>query len=333
MSVSRTRHRYAALLVVLAVLGTPPTAQAQEIRKVPRIGFLAAATEARRATDTGFYNTFRQGLRELGYVEGKNIAIEYRSGAFGGPLAELAAELVRLKVDVIVAAGPAGNAAKRATATVPIVFVFSGDPIIAGFVASLGRPGGNMTGVTFLSYELAAKRLELLKEVAPAVSRVAVLADPAHPGEERELQETQGSARSLQLTLDHHRVRPSTDVSHVFDAIVTANADGILVFPDRTTFTRRNEIAEFAARRRLPSAFGSREYVEAGGLISYGPNRNEAYRRLAAYVDKILKGAKPSDLPVEQPTTLELAINLKTARTLGLAVPPSILLRAQHVIE
>ena len=319
--------------VVLAALGGLLAAEAQQAGKLPRIGFLAATTEARGTIDTGFYNAFRQGLGELGYVEGKNIAIEYRSGDIGARLAELASELVLLKVDVIVAAGPASSAAKRATAAIPIVFAFSGDPVVAGFVASLARPGGNMTGFTFLSYELTGKRLELLKEVAPTVSRVAVLADPAHPGEERELKETQGSARSLRLTLDYHPVKLSADLDRVFDAIVEANAHGLLAFPDRTTLTRRKQIAEFAARRRIPSVFGAREYVEAGGLISYGPNRAESYRRLATYVDKILKGAKPSEIPVEQPTKLELVINLKTAKALGLAIPPSILLRADHVIE
>ena len=315
------------------LLAAPLAAEAQQARKIYRIGFLAATVETTRAVDTGFYKAFRQGLSDLGYVEGQSLAIEHRSGADRARLADLASELVRLRVALIVAGGPASWAAKTATETIPIVFAFSGDPVLAGFVASLARPAGNMTGFTFLSYELAAKRLELLKEVAPRVSRVAVLADPAHPGEERELREAQGSARSLGLSLQNYRVRTSIDVDGAFDAILKEDTHALLVFPDGVTFTHREQIAEFAARRRLPSVFGWREYAEAGGLISYGPNREESYRRIALYVDKIRKGAKPADLPVEQPTKFEMVINLKIAKALGLTIPQSILQRADRVIE
>jgi putative ABC transport system substrate-binding protein len=276
---------------------------------------------------------FKQGLRELGYAEGQNILFEYRSSDDRSRLAELATEMVQWKPEVIVAAGGAASPAKRATDTIPIVFLFSGDPIEARFVDSLARPGGNMTGISWLAFELAGKRIELLKEVAPRISRVAVLASPAHPGEQRELMETQNTARTLGTTLQYHQVRASADVDQALGAIIKEKANALLAFPDPITARHRKQIAEFAAQNRLPSVFGFKEYVESGGLMSYGPTRDEPQQRIAVYVDKILKGAKPADLPVELPRKFELVINLKAAKQIGLTIPPNVLVRADKVIK
>jgi len=317
------------LVVAAAVLTSGHMAEAQKPTKVRRVGFLTATG----AGQQNFYEVFRKGLRELGYTEGHNIVIEYRSAESRTRLAELATELVQWKADVIVAAGGAAGPAKMATDTIPIVFLFSGDPIEAGLVVSLARPGGNMTGITWLAFELVGKRLELLKEVVPRVSRVAVLASPAHPGEQRELMETQSTARALGTTLQYHQVTASADVERAFDAIIKENANALLAFPDPVTSRHRKQIAEFAVQNRLASVFGFREYIESGGLMSYGPSRDEPQRRIAVYVDKILKGAKPADLPVELPMKFEFMINLKTAKQIGLTIPPNVLARADKVIK
>jgi putative ABC transport system substrate-binding protein len=304
-------------------------AEAQKPAKVPRVGYLISA-----AGVSAQYEAFRQGLRDLGYVEGQNVVIEYRSGEGSLRLADLAAELAQLKVDVIVAQGAAATPAKTAAGAVPIVFGTSGDPVEGGFVASLARPGGNMTGLTFLAFELVGKRLELLKEILPKISRVAVLANPAHPGEQRELGETQNTAQSLGASLQYLQVKASADFDSAFEAVSKQHANALLVFPDAVTLAHRVRIAEFAAKSRLPSTFGWRNYVEAGGLMSYGPDVEDIYRkRIALYVDKILKGTKPADLPVEQPTKFELVINLKTANQIGLTIPQSVLFRADKVIK
>jgi putative ABC transport system substrate-binding protein len=316
------------IAALVTLLGVGATAGAQRPPEVRRIGYLQGG-----GFPPAFYEILRQGLRDLGYVEGRNLVIEYRAGDGQARVSELAAELVRSNVEVIVTAGTAVRAAKGATETLPIVFSVSGDPIEAGFIKSLGRPGGNMTGITWLSFELVGKRLEILKEAVPRVSRVAVLADPAHPGEQRELGETAKTAGAVGATVQYHRVRTTPDFHAAFDAVVRDKAEALLVFPDSVTLAHRQQIAEFAAKHGLPSVFGWREFVEAGGLMSYGPNRLETAKRLAVYVDKILKGAKPAELPVEQPTVFELVINMKTARALGLTIPPSILFRADHVIE
>jgi len=318
------------LVVAAAILASIHSAEAQKPTKVRRVGFLAVETGVGQQ---GFYEVFKQGLRELGYAEGQNILFEYRSSDDRSRLAELATELVEWKAEVIVAAGGAASPAKRATDTIPIVFLFSGDPIEAGLVASLARPGGNMTGISWLAFELAGKRIELLKEVAPRVSRVAVLASPAHPGEQRELMETQNTARTLGTTLQYHQVRASADVDQAFGAIIKDKANALLAFPDPITSRHRKQIAEFAEQNRLPSVFGFKEYVESGGLMSYGPNRDEPQQRIAVYVDKILKGAKAADLPVELPRKFELVINLKTAKQIGLTIPPNVLVRADRVIK
>jgi putative tryptophan/tyrosine transport system substrate-binding protein len=268
-------------------------------------------------------------------VEGQNIVIELRRAESDAQLAELVTELIGLKVDVLVALG--GNIirplAKMDTGTVPIVFSVSGDPVAAGLVKSLARPGGIMTGITQLNTELVGKRLEFLKEAVPRVSRVAVVEDPMHPGEQREVHETQSAAQLLGMTLSFHQIRTTADLAPAFEAIIKENAHALVAFPDGVTLRYRKQIAEFAAQHHLPSVFGWQEYVEAGGLMAYGPNRVEQNRRIATYVDKILHGAKPADLPVEQPTTFELVLNLKTAQALGLTIPPSLLLQATEVIR
>ena len=324
----REMLRLAAMSLAPVLLGVPPIAEAQRPAEVRRIGFLQAA-----AFPSGFDGILWEGLRDLGYVEGRNLVFERRTGDGPARLAELAADLVRLKVEIIVTPGTAVWAAKGATETVPIVFSISGDPIEAGFVKSLGRPGGNMTGITWLAFDLVGKRLELLKEAAPRASRVAVLANPAHPGERRELRETEQTARAVGATVQYHQVKTTADFHTAFDAILGDTANALLVFPDSVTLAHRRQLAEFAVKHRLPSVFGWREYAEAGGLLSYGPNRLETARRLAVYVDRILKGAKPADLPVEQPAKFELAINLKTAKALGLEIPQSLLLRSDQVLE
>ena len=322
--------RLATVSLVVLLLASSLTAEAQRPPEVRRIGYLGGGPERQ---PTGFYETLREGLRDLGHAEGRNLIIEYRSGDNPARLDELAAELVRLKVEILVVPGGTTRAAQRATDTIPIVFAYSGDPIAAGFVKSLGRPGGNMTGITWLAFELAGKRLEILKEAAPRISRVAVLANPAHPGEERELAETEQAARAIGATVRYHQVSATADVHVAFDAIARDGTDAILAFPDSMTMAHRRHVAEFATKHRLPSVFGWREYVEAGGLMAYGPNRRETARRVAVYVDKILKGAKPAELPIEQPTKFELVINLKTAKALGLTLPQSVLQRADEVIQ
>jgi len=318
-----------ALVVGAAIIASVQLAEAQKPAKVPRVGYLIPAAGA-----SAQYEAFRQGLRDLGYVEGQNIAIEYRSGESSSRLADLATELAQLKVDVIVAQGAAANQAKTVAGAIPIVFGMSGDPVEGGFVASLARPGGNMTGVTFLAFELVGKRLELLKEVLPKISRVAVLANPAHPGEQRELKETQTTAQSLGATLQYLQVKASTDFDSAFEAVSKQHASALLVFPDAVTLAHRVRIAEFAAKSRFPSMFGWKEYVEAGGLMSYGPNLQDLWRqRIPVYVDKILKGTQPADLPVEQPMKFELVINLKTAKQIDLTIPPNVLARADRVIR
>ena len=329
VSVSLSPLPFALSLVGAMLLALCPSAEAQKPAKMPRVGYLIPA-----AGVSAQFEAFRQGLRDLGYMEGQNIAIEYRPGESSSQLADLAAELAQRKVDVIVAQGAAANPAQKAAGGVPIVFGTSGDPVEAGFVTSLARPGGNMTGVTFLAFELVGKRLELLKEVSPKVSRVAVLANPAHPGEQRELKETQNTAESLGAALQYLQVKTSADFDSAFDAVSKQHANALLIFPDAVTIAHRVKIAEFAAKSRLPSMFGWKEYVEAGGLMSYGPNLQDLFRqRIPMYVDKILKGRKPADIPVEQPMKFELVFNLKTAKQIGLTIPPNVLARADRVIR
>ena len=317
------------------LLAAPLAAEAQA-GKVARIGYLV--TGSLESLEPTRVDALRQGLREHGYLEGQNILIEYRA-ADGRVerLPALAAELARLKVDVIVAvATPAGRAAQQATTTIPIVVVAMGDPVRDGLVASLARPGGNVTGSTFLGPELVPKRLELFKEALPSISRIAVL---WHPGAFSErtigdmLKETEATSRTLGMLLQLAEVRGAGDLGRAFSAMSKNRADALFVFPSSMLFNERRRIVAFAAKHRLPSMFNAREFVELGGLMGYGANVTDLNRRAAIYVDRILKGSKPGDLPVEQPTKFELVINLKTAKTLGLTIPPSLLQRADQVID
>jgi putative tryptophan/tyrosine transport system substrate-binding protein len=309
------------------------SADAQQPKKISRIGYLAtydAGTESTR------FEGIRLALRERGYIEGQNIASEYRyaEGKLD-PLPELAAELVRLNVDVIVVAGgePLIRAAKNATKTIPIVMVGGGaDPVEAGLVESLARPGGNVTGVTNLVSQLGGKRLELLKEAVPKVVRVAVLYELANPSSVLEVKEVLPvAARALKLVIQPWEVRAADAIEKIFAALNKERPDGLYVPPGPLMRANEKRIARFALKSRLPSMYQSREAMEAGGLMSYGADLADSYRRVATYVDKILKGAKPSDLPVEQPTKFELVVNLKTAKQIGLTIPPNVLFRADKV--
>jgi len=318
--------------LTLGTLSAPLAAKAQQPGKVARIGVLSfgSATPGSHIDEA-----FRQQLRELGYVEGQNIVIEYRwAEGRAERLPDLAAELVRLKVDVIVAGGtPPPLAAKHATRTIPIVMAAAGDPVGSGLVASLARPGGNVTGLSTFTPELAGKRLQLLKEVVPGVSRVAVLWNAANPYAVLNMRETEAAAQTLGVQVQSLEVRGPDDFENALPAAIRGRAGALIVVDDPLTFAYRMRIADFAARNRLPAMYGFREFAEAGGLTAFGANLADLYRRAATYVDKILKGAKPSDLPVEQPTKFELVINMKTAKALGLTIPQSLLLRADQVIE
>jgi putative ABC transport system substrate-binding protein len=316
------------------LLVAPLSAEAQQAAKIARIGFLvlnmAAAAHPPEA--------FRQGLRDLGYVEGRNVVIEYRD-AEGKPerLPALAAELVALKVDVILAAGEThALAAKQATKTIPIVFAVAADPVASGLVTSLARPGGNVTGLSVLAPELVGKCLEQLKQAVPGVSRVAVLWQPGGHGERTDKdmrKEAEVAARALGVRLQLVEARGPADLDRAFSDMTKARAGALTVLPSAMLFTERRRLADLAARNRLPAVYPAREYVDAGGLMAYGANVADLFRRAATYVDKILKGAKPPDLPVEQPTKFELVINLKTAKALGLTIPQSLLQRADEVIQ
>jgi putative ABC transport system substrate-binding protein len=308
------------------------SAEAQLAAKVPRIGFLTGDSLSAISERS---EAFRQGLRELGYAEGKNIIIEYRyaEGKLD-LLPNLAAELVRLKVDIIVTQSTLdAYAARQSTSTIPIVMTASGDAVGTGLVASLARPGGNITGLTSLSRELSGKRLELLKEAVRGLSRVAVLWDAANPDKARDVEETQLQARTLGLELQSLEIRGPKDFDGAFQAATRKRAGALLTLADSLTITHQSRIVDLAAKSRLPAMHEQREFVEAGGLMAYGPNLLGLFRRVATYVDKILKGAKPADLPVEQPTQFELVINLKTAKKIGLTIPPELLARANKVIK
>jgi putative ABC transport system substrate-binding protein len=324
------------ILVAVILLTVAVVTEAQQPKKVSRLGYLSI-TDA--ATDSPRADGIRLALRELGYIEGQNIAIEYRyAEGKNDRLPELAADLVHLKVDIIVVA--AGDttirAARNATKTIPIVMWGAGvDPVEAGFVESLAHPGGNVTGLTLLARELGGKRLELLKEAVPKLARVAVLYDPANRPSLHEVKELlPADARALKLTIQPWEIRAVDDFEKVFAALNKQRPDGLYVL-GVGGLMRPNEkrIAAFALKSRLPSVYGSREAVEAGGLMSYLADRADSYRRVAYYVDRILKGAKPADLPVEQPTKFELLINLKTAKQIGLIIPQSMLYRADKVIK
>jgi len=322
-----------ALAVAFAMCGA--VAQAQQPKKVPRLGYLSNLDSARESTRV---EAIRRALRELGYIEGQNIAIEYRyAEGKRDRLPELAAELVRLRVDIIVALGgdPLILAAKNATKTIPIIMVGAGiDPVKAGFVESLARPGGNVTGITNPSGELGGKRLELLKEAVPKVARVAVLYDPANPPNVLDVKEVlPAAARALGLTVRSWEIRAADDFERVFAALKKERPDGLYVPGGLLMLANQKRLVGFALKSQLPSAYNRREDVEAGGLMYYGADRADSYRRVGYYVDKILQGAKPADVPVEQPTKFELVINLKAANQSGATVPEKVLTRADKVIK
>jgi putative tryptophan/tyrosine transport system substrate-binding protein len=306
---------------------------AQQPKKVPRIGFLYAGSPSGQLARA---EAFRQGLRELEYVEGKNIVIEYRhaEGKYDR-LPGLVAELVRLKVDIIVTGGgPATRSAKEATKTIPIVMAQDDDPVASGFVVSLARPGGNITGLATLAPELSGKQLELLKEVVPRLSRVAVFGNSTRPGNAQALKEVELAAGALGLKLQYLDILSPKDIETAFRGAVKGRADAVLMMGSGPVLNpHQKEITELMVKNRLPVIYRSRDPVEAGGLMSYGVNLNDLDRRAATYVDKILKGRKPADLPVEQPTKFEFIINLKAAKQIGLTIPPNVLVRADKVIK
>jgi len=318
--------------VLGALLFAPfATADAQQPKKVWQIGFLAAGSAQ---TAHSRIEAFRQGLRAFGYVEGKDIVIEYRNAA--GKVDQVprnAVELVRLKVDIIVTAGPTDTrAAKEATSTIPIVMTQDPDPVGNGFVASLARPGGNITGLSRIAPELSGKQLELLKEIVPKFSRVAVFGTSTEPGNAQSSREIELAAGVLGVKLQYLDILASKDVETAFEAARTGRADAVLILAS-PILTQRKQIADRALTSRIPAIYDRREFVDTGGLMSYGVNISDLDRRAATYVDKILKGAKPADLPVEQPTKFELIINLKAAKQIGLAIPPNVLVRADRVIR
>lgn len=332
------RLRLGSLIVALALgILAAPHADAQQPGKIPRIGMLLTSSPE-FPTARAVLDTFRQGLRDLGYVEGKNIVIEYRwAQGRVERLPDLAAELARLKVDVIFAANtPAALAAKQVTTTIPIVVGVMADPVRDGLVQSLARPGGNVTGSTFLAPELVAKRLQLLKEAIPEISRVAALWHPGVYGEHTmrdTLKETEVAAQTLGVQLQLLEARSPNDFDRAFSAMTRNSANALIVFPSPMFYAEHRRLVDLAANSRLPAIYAFREAVDAGGLMAYGASIPDLFRRAATYVDKILKGAKPADLPVEQPTKFEFIINLKTAKTLDLTIPQSVFIRADQVIE
>jgi putative ABC transport system substrate-binding protein len=326
-----SRARLSAVLALL-LLVAPLMAAAQQGARIPRIGILWVYSPS---VGSVFADAFRQGLRGLGYVEGRTIVLEERwaEGKFDR-LPSLAGELVRLNVDVILTAStPAAQAAQQATRTIPIVITLVTDPVESGIVASLARPGGNITGLSLMHPELTGKRLELLKEVIPKVRRVGVFWSASTPSYQRLLSETETAARSLGLQLHVVEVRGPTDFDNAFSAIARGRVGALVLLPDVLFRNQQKRILDLASKHQLPAMYWSRELVDAGGLMAYGANIPDQYRQAATVVDKILKGAKPGDLPIEQPAKLELVINVQTAKALGLTIPQSVLLRADHVVE
>jgi putative ABC transport system substrate-binding protein len=321
-----------SILVAVVLLAVAVTADAQQPTKVPRIGYLTASSPS---TNPGRVEAFQQGLRELGYVEGKNIVIEFRyaEGKLDR-LPALVAELVRLKVDIIVSGGPAATRpAKEAISTIPIVMGFDNDPVGNGFIASLARPGGNITGLSTLAPEISGKQLELLKEIIPRLSRVAVFGTSTFPGNAQSLKEVELAAEAFGMKLHYLDILDLKDIETAFRAAGKERAGAVIVLPSTILGSQRKQIVALAAKNGLPAIYPLTEYMEAGGLMSYGVNINDLFRRAATYVDKILKGRTPADLPVEQPTKFELVINLKTAKQIGLTIPPNVLARADRVIK
>ena len=331
-----SRRRFTTgLVIALTPLGSTASAQeykAQQRVRLPRIGYLGASSAS---LEPELVKAFQKGLRDLGYVEGQNIAIEYRwaEGNYHR-LPDLVAELVRLKVDLILTAGtPGALAAKRATQTIPIVMAVTGDAVGAGLVSSLARPGGNLTGLTAMVPDLEGKRLELLREVFPTLTTVAVLLNTANPYNTIVWEQTQVSARALGVKVQPVDLRGPEEFKDAFAKLVRQRPDGLVMLADRFLLAHRTQIVDFVAKNRLPAIYPYRDFVVVGGLMSYSPNYEDLFLRSATFVDKILKGAKPGDLPIEQPTKFELVINLKTAKALGITIPPSVLGRSDQVIQ
>jgi ABC-type uncharacterized transport system substrate-binding protein len=319
-------------LLATVLLTAAPHAEAQQPKKVPHVGVLAGGSAS---SDKARIDALRQGLRELGYMEGKNLVIEYAyADGKTNRLTELAAKLVHLKVEVIVTAGPsATRAAKQATTTIPIVMAQDSDPVASGLAASLARPGGNITGLSRLSPELSGKQLELLKETVPTLSQLAVFENSTQPGNRQSLNEVELAAGALGVQLQTVNISGPKDIQTAFLAASKRRANGLLVLSSPVLFAQRTEVVELAAKNRLPAIYFALEFAEDGGLMSYGPSITDLFRRAATYVDKILKGAKPAELPVEQPTKFELIMNLKAAKKIGLTIPPNVLARADKVIK
>jgi len=330
MTVTIGRRKLLAALGGAAAAWPLAARAQQQPAKLPTIGFLGAATPAAWSV---FIVAFVRRLRELGWIEGRTIAIEYRwAEGRGERYAEIAAEFVRLKVDIIVTSGGAVLAAKQATSLIPIVFAAAADPVGGGFVASLVQPGGNVTGLSAQFTDLAGKRLELLREIVPSLRQLAIMANAGYPAAVLEMAEVQATARTLGLEVTTLEIRRAEDIAPAFEAL-KGRAEALYVCSDILTTTNRVRVNTLALTARLPMMYGVREYVEAGGLMSYGPNFLDLWRRTGDLVDKILRGAKPADIPVEQPTKFDLVINLTTAKALGLEVPPTLLARADEVIE
>jgi putative ABC transport system substrate-binding protein len=329
---SPSRNCKSAILVCALLFALCVSAQAQQRTQIPRIGFLSALSAPSMAARM---EAFRRGLRDLGYVEGENIFLEsrYADGQLEH-LPTLITELLRNGVDVIVTTGPTTTRpAKEATSTIPIVMGFDSDPVGSGFVASLARPGGNVTGLSAISPEISGKQLELIKEILPKVSRVAVLGNSTTAGNGQSLRETELDAKALGMQIQYLEIREPKDIETAFREASKAHANAVIVLANSATTAHRTEVVQLAAKSRLPAVYYSTEFVEDGGLMTYGVSITDLFRRAATYVDKILKGAKPADLPVEQPTKFELVINLKTAKQSGLTIPPNVLARADRVIR
>jgi len=329
---SALRNLNSAILLSASLLALCSSAEAQQATKVPRIGFLSATSPT---NISGRVEAFRRGLRELGYVESKNIHTEYRfaEGKLER-LRNLAAELLRLKVDVIVTAGPTvTRPVKETTSTIPIVMAFDDDPVGSGYAASLARPGGNITGLSILAPEISGKQLELLKEIIPKLSRVAVFGSSTRSGTAQALKETELAAGATAVQLQYLDILDAKDIEIVFREATKARAEAVLVLQSAVVNAHRKQIADLATKSRLPAIYNVAEFVDDGGLMIYGVSITDLYRRAATYVDKILKGAKPADLPIEQPTKFELIINLNAAKQIGLTIPPNVLVRADRVIR
>jgi len=307
-------------------------ALAQQRDKPVQVGWIAIGSATSRTSL--FLDAMKLGLRDLGYVEGRNLVLEVRWAEGDEQIADRTAELLRAGVEIIVAQGQTVQKVKEVVAgRIPIVFGYSGDPVEAGFVASLSRPSGNLSGVSYMTFDLVGKRIELLREVLPRVSRIAILANPLHPGESRELSGSQDAARGMGIALQYLPVRNAKEVEAAFEAMTSERAEAITAFPDALIMLQRKAIADYSLRRRIPAVSGWSDFAKDGNLMTYGPNLSDSWRRVATYVDKIVKGAKPGDLPVEQPTKFELVVNIKTARAIGLTIPQSVLVRADELIQ